>query len=195
MFYTIHVVTEPETEPVSLDEMVQHLRVDQTAEDDVISGFITAARVMVEQWSNRALITQQLIWTMSREAPEEMPSWPMSMWAPVGGTMFDVPRSPVQSIITCSSIDQTGASTGITDFTLDNKLIPARLRLNSLPFQGQLQTEYWAGYGDTADTVPPPLRLAVKMFAAHLYEHRGDDNVEMPAVLDYLLAPYRAAVA
>lgn len=55
---------------------------------------------------------------------------------------------------------------------------------------GFVRIVYEAGYGETPEAVPAPIRNAILQYAAFLYENRGDINAEPPqAVLD-LLKPY-----
>jgi len=51
-------------------------------------------------------------------------------------------------------------------------------------------TIYIAGYGETPDAVPAPIRNAILQYAAFLYENRGDINMEPPQVVLKLLEPY-----
>jgi uncharacterized phiE125 gp8 family phage protein len=53
-----------------------------------------------------------------------------------------------------------------------------------------------AGYGATADAVPPSIRSALLMLVAHLYDNRSAANAgnitsELPFTVAALLAPYR----
>ncbi|NBW11016.1 MAG: hypothetical protein EBR82_23595 [Caulobacteraceae bacterium] len=48
----------PVQEPVSVDELRQHLRIETRDEDDYLAGLIQAAREMVETDTRRALCTQ-----------------------------------------------------------------------------------------------------------------------------------------
>jgi len=39
--------------------------------------------------------------------------------------------------------------------------------------------------------VPQAIRQAIMMLVAHLYEHRGDEAEEIPAMIKILLQPFR----
>jgi hypothetical protein len=62
--------------------------------------------------------------------------------------------------------------------------------------QDCIQVEYWAGYGDTAATVPSRLQLAVMFLAAHYWDNRNIVTIEPTSetymTLMSLLAPYRS---
>jgi uncharacterized phiE125 gp8 family phage protein len=50
---------------------------------------------------------------------------------------------------------------------------------------------FTAGFGDAA-AVPEELKLAIRVLAAHFYEHReGDRGAPAPSALSALIAPYR----
>jgi uncharacterized phiE125 gp8 family phage protein len=61
----ITLVTGPSVEPVSLDEATRFCRVDDPAENPLIEMMIAAARESVEQATERALISQQLLLNLS----------------------------------------------------------------------------------------------------------------------------------
>ena len=52
------IVMQPVIEPVSLDEMKKHLRVDIDDDDELIQAMITAARTHIENITRRAFLTQ-----------------------------------------------------------------------------------------------------------------------------------------
>lgn len=206
MYSSLRVTTAPAIEPVSLDEAKRHLRLDTDGEDDLIPGFISAAREIAESQLNRALITQTLTWTMSQDPPSgALPLLPMPLLilpviltAPqVMNRPLELPRCPVQSIVSVSQADTDGTEHVLTtdDWIADLALDPARLRLNwtTMPrYLQHIQVVFVAGYGDNATDVPEPIRAAIKLLVAWLYEHRGDDAAEIwPKAVDYLLSSRR----
>ena len=54
------VITPPATEPITLNEMKLHSRIDGSDDDTLINALITAARMQIEQMANTKLITQTL---------------------------------------------------------------------------------------------------------------------------------------
>ena len=57
------LLTPPAVEPLTLAEAKSYLRVDTVDEDDTIAALIAAARLLVEAYARRALITQS--WRLS----------------------------------------------------------------------------------------------------------------------------------
>ena len=59
-----------------------------------------------------------------------------------------------------------------------------------------IELDVTVGYGDAADDVPAPLRLAIRLLVAHWYENRGVVATgaaasPLPASAAELIAPYR----
>jgi len=55
-----YLKTPPAIEPVTLEELKDHLRIDSADEDAVLTGLLAAAREWCEGFQNRAYITQTL---------------------------------------------------------------------------------------------------------------------------------------
>jgi len=64
------------------------------------------------------------------------------------------------------------------------------LKTNSLQADA-IQVEIEAGFGESADEIPMPFRQAILLLIAQSYEHRGDEDMAMPMMVDALLMPYR----
>lgn len=60
MRYSLSNLTQPASEPVTLALAKAHLRIDHTAEDDLITSWIKAAREAAEKYTGRRFITQSL---------------------------------------------------------------------------------------------------------------------------------------
>ena len=72
-------VQPPSEEPVSLEEVKKHLNVDYNYDDELISGYITAARQYAEEYTRRSFVTQT--------------------WQACGYHAGDLPRPPVVEVL------------------------------------------------------------------------------------------------
>jgi len=159
--------------------------------------------VMAEGYLSRALLTQTLLWTMrpSSELPRDR--------LRLHGTL-ELPRAPVQTILSVTTLDEWGNATTISPASLpvtppavilgyvaDLTLEPATLFIGpetvlSGGFAAyrtklqHLQVSMVAGYGE-ADDVPSTVIQAIMMTTAFLYEHRGDSAAAMPDAAQWLL--------
>jgi uncharacterized phiE125 gp8 family phage protein len=161
------LITPPAVEPVSLDEAKLHLRVDGQEEDDLITGYLTAAREVCEDESRRAFITQ------TREAV--LDCWPAAPW-------IALPRSPLQSVVSIKYTDSQGVehTWPSSEYIVDTASSPGRVRLAygkwwpwaTLQPGTAIRVRYVAGYGDDAADVPQKYRQAIKLLVGHYYENR-----------------------
>ena len=55
---TLAVTTQPAGEPATVEMVKQHCRIDNNADDDLLAGYLTTARIMAEGYLSRALLTQ-----------------------------------------------------------------------------------------------------------------------------------------
>ena len=85
----------PATEPVLLPEAKAHLRVDGTAEDELIEGLVAAARARVETATRRLLITQSWRLVIGR-------------WSRVA---LPLPIQPVLAVDAVRAVDAAGVAT------------------------------------------------------------------------------------
>ena len=206
MFSAVYVTTPPAAEPVGVPLARQHCRVDQLSDDALIAIYITAARAWAEQYLGRALVTQQLTWTLSFDRPPNgfpyvsMPlsllilpqwfQWPLSQAGSV-----KLPWQPVISV-DAVSYGQWGEADTVLTVGTDYDVDPASARLRIHPGSmvlpnDHLQVQFTAGYGDDPRLIPGPIIAAILILTAFLYEQRGDAGGEMPMAAERLLAPYR----
>ena len=177
----------PETEPVTLVEARQFLRLDQADEDDLVTTLITAARLMVEAAAGRCLIEQPWRIVLDR--------WPAN-------GEIRLPLSPLMRIEAARVYDLLGAAQPVAEsaLTLDRTADPPLIRvMGELPeigrSHGAIEIDVVAGYGASAAEVPAPLRQAVLRLAARWFEERGDvasrDAQALPKTIAALVAPFR----
>ena len=208
MLSTVTVTTAPEIEPVSIDQVRRHCRIDSQSEDDLLQGYLRAARALAEQYLSQALITQTLTWTVT-------PTNPLRPWWHRQRGALELPRAPVQSIASVTALDARGNVTTILPASLpvvppatllgyraDLAHSPARLLIGEQTIMSDgrafhtveleyLQVVFAAGYGDTEASVPEQIRQAILMTTAFIDENRGDVAAEMPKAAQWLLDPLR----
>ena len=182
-------LTPPTVEPVSLSEAKAHLRVDGSDEDTYISACITAARTRLEHETRRAFIKQQ---------------WMAEITGDIGGACnveLPRPRLMVAETFLLEYRNTSGTWTAWTDCAKGGVREPALLWIPNLPSDVDApisaqdavwRATYWAGYGETAAEVPGPLRSAIMLMTAHLFERReavvsGMTITEVPKSVDWLV--------
>ena len=172
----------PAVEPVTLSEAKAHCRVDTSADDTLIQGYITTAREWVEDYIDRALVTQQLVMKLDAFPAEiELPRPPMI----ASGTATAV-------TITYVTGEAGGTATlSASEYRVDRDATPGAIRTlyagswpSHLLDQNSVTVSWWAGYGDAA-SVPQRVKSAILMCVHELYEKRGDG--QMPAAAMRLL--------
>lgn len=196
--------TPPSVEPVSVDEVRLHCRIDNTAEDTLLSMLIGAARLFAESYTSRSFITQS--W---RQVLDAFPgNGGMGVPAGVGfslpGNAILLDRGPVQAItsITYTAMDGSTQTMPSSAYVADLSGAPARITPRfgqiwpvTLPQIGSVQVNYTAGYGDSGTAVPEGVRNWILLRVASLYRTREEaaivqGKVEKMPWVDCLLDPY-----
>ncbi len=191
MTVSLVTITPPATEPVTLAEAMSHLRLEAPSvgahpEATLIEALITTARQHVEAETSRALITQTLEarWDEWRDE-------------------IHLPWSPTQSIVSVSYVDKDGVTQSLAASAYRADLAATFARLTpafdtewpaARAVTGAIVVRFVAGYG-LASAVPAPLRAAILLLVAHLYEHRTAATEralsDLPMGVRALLAPYQ----
>ena len=188
------LTTAPTQEPVSLQEVKDHLRLDTDDDDGLLLTMITAAREWVEGQTKRAIMNQ----TRTLYIDE---GWPLVCGYP----KIKIPVNPVRSVtsITYVSGASPNPTLASTDYTLAARkygsyIVPAygvswpttRCVPNAITIVLEV--------GDT-DNVPEPLALAIKYLVTHFYEQRvpivagqGNTVLSVPYSVESLISPYRS---
>lgn len=174
----------PAVEPVSLAEMKVFLRVDDDAQDDLIAALIAAARLTLERATRLAFIAQG--WRLRLDA-----------WPPQRAVTL-----PLAPILAVEAVRVGPAATGATLtpelYRLDGG-DPARLLVDlaapapATPRDG-IEIDLTIGFGNALESVPAPLRLALRRLVARWYENRGDGPPaglgDLKGDIAALIAPY-----
>jgi len=184
----VKVVTPPTTEPISLTEAKLHCRVDETADDALITALITVAREEVQRMSYHALMPQTLELVLDR-------------WV----HPIVLPYPPLTSVTSIKYVDEDAVETtwASTNYLVSVDRIPALIVLKpnkELPSatlypQEAIRVRYVAGYA-TAAAVPQSLKQAMLLLIGHWYENRENTTVgaiarDIPFGVDALCRNYR----
>lgn len=182
------VTTPPTVEPVTLDEAKLDQRIDDGADDTLVTTLIQAAREHVEAVCERALMPQA--WT------ERQDSFP-SVIALRGGVVSAV--ASVKYVDADGAVQTLDPSAYLADLTTE----PATVRpiygaqwptIREQP--GAVAVEYSVGYADAA-SVPAALKAAIRLIAGDLYANREasiDAKLVANPTLARLLRPYKRIV-
>lgn len=178
-------ITAPAEEPLTLAETRAHLRVEHDADDQLISGLITAARQAAETRTGRALVSQK--WRSTFDL------WPLEL------TLSPAPLISVEAVtyLDADGVRQTLAPSSylvITD-TLQGYICPAYGAAwpSHRTEPGSIRIDYTAGYGN-ASAVPQAIKVWMLMLIGTWYAQResiGTIVAEVPrGFWEGLLDPY-----
>lgn len=194
------LVIGPTTEPVRLDEMKLHLRVDSDDEDTLIQGLISAAVTHMDGWPGilgRALVEQTWRQDFDRLRPcLRLPLGPVSSIAEITVRSRSGATSTVDSSAYELQVDDLGAfARFVDDYAFPVDLYETRA-VSVTYIAGHPDDEPAEGEQVGASTVPAPIRTAMKMLVAHWYQNReainvGNITTELPLSVAALLAPLR----
>lgn len=192
-----YVTTVPASEPFSVSEMKNYLKVEASITDDdtLIGQLIQDARFFVERATERALITQTIT--------EYLDTWPYDEKNP----RLIVPNvAPVRSVTHVKYIAEGGTPASLTtwadtNYTLDlisgkNNYGGARIVKNpnidwppTADYPNAVEIVYVAGFGTSAE-IPGGLRQAIRRLVSIWYHHRTTFQDDYEHVKK-LIEPYK----
>ena len=179
----------PETN-LPVDDLRSHLRLgtgfdEDTLQDKVLSGFLRAALAAIESRTSKVLIARSFRMQLTDWAPDKAQEFPLA---------------PVTQIITVQLLDANDVASTLSPAvyrlkpdTTRPSLVAASSTLPSVGAGGTAQIDFVAGYGGWSE-VPPDLRQAVMMLAAHFYENRNETHLGqgcMPFGVTALIERYK----
>ncbi|MEO8685833.1 MAG: phage head-tail connector protein [Devosia sp.] len=183
---TSYLLAGPAEEPVSLAEAKAFLKVEDSAEDGLITTLISAARLHIEGVTGRALLAQS--WRVVLDG------WPETR-------TVKLPVGPFIGLTEISAYDQGGGvhPIGLAQFFAepDRLLLPVSVvGMPSLRERQGLEIDYVAGYGTEPEEVPADIRQALLVLVAYWSEHRdavivAGSGTVVPTGFDSLVARHR----
>jgi uncharacterized phiE125 gp8 family phage protein len=161
--------TAPVNEPLSLDEVKNHLRIElnDVDYDDYLTGLILVAREHAEDITWRKLITQSWYTYLS--------DWP-------SGNYIELPFGELQSVTAIKYTDVDAAQTEWSDaeYIVGTNYQRGRVTLGdgytwpnvNLYPSSPIEVNFICGYGDDRVDVPASIRHAMKLLISDLFENR-----------------------
>ena len=225
---SVAVITPPAAAPVSLDEAKRHLRVDFIDDDEVIQALINVATATFDgpdSTLGRSLMKQTLAMNLDsfpcsvsnfdvfdrvKWRSDSRGAYNQNNWRDVLSLQqIPLPYPPYLGNVAVTYLDQSGVQQ-----TVDAAIYRVLGQGTSRPRVALLDGQSWpttqfteecvsiqwdAGYGDTGDKVPAPIRHAILLTIGHLYENRHNvvvdasrvQAIELPQGAEALVAPYR----
>ena len=152
----------PFFEPVTLEEMKNHSRIDVGDDDLILTGLMKAAREYCETFTGRSLCSRVIVYILN--------DWPS------GGIYLPCP--PVTEVLEVLYRPKDAAAfTNFNDFEEDDtgmfkRVVPTdRWPSGELHPVNAIQVEYMAGY-DTMANVPESIKSALRLVVGAWYENR-----------------------
>ena len=178
--WSLAIVTAPTTEPVTLTEAKNNLRVIHTRDDDEIEDvLIPAARQWCESYTRRTFITTAYKLFLERFPRSD------DTWGPYHYGQILLPRPPrigaVATVLTYTDTDGTSQTFATTKYRVTSGDEPTRVE----PAYGQTwpstrtQSEAinftWSGGYGAASTVPAAIKSAILMMVASMYAYKESE--------------------
>ncbi|MCK9569990.1 phage head-tail connector protein [Candidatus Pacearchaeota archaeon] len=167
----VQALGAPDFEPVTLDEIKEHLHYSADDQDDRITALISVARAACEQETDRVICSQSMRLTLD--------SFP-------AGVIL-LPRPPVLSV---TSVSYTDANDTVVvmpkaDYMVDLYSEPGRIapakNLNwpstSTDVFNPVQILYTAGW-DSAESIPVEIKHAVKLLCGNWFDNLSAMTME-----------------
>jgi uncharacterized phiE125 gp8 family phage protein len=168
-------ITAPANEPLTLHESKHYLRIDHENDDALINHLIVTARMHAENWLRRSLISQT--WKLGYD--DGLPA------------CVSLPMGPVRHINNITIVHKDAATTVVDSNRYHLNSAKTQLMLDSSITGFHIEISYDAGYGDSSDDLPAPVRQGMLCHMASLYENRGEDIVAIPQQAYTLYMPFR----
>jgi hypothetical protein len=217
----VQLITPPASEPVTLGEAKDHLRLEHALDDAYITTLISAARQHIEQACWRGLVTQTWELVLESFAGEdtlelgtrgrrygsgqsgfnELPRGNLSSSGFLA--YIELPKGNLGTVTSVKYIDVNGVEQTLasTEYAVDAVDVPGRVRLaygkfwppTLCPRWDAVRIQYTVGWAVTNAVWagPTPLKQALLLLLSQMYENRSPEVIGVPTAFDILTSPYR----
>jgi hypothetical protein len=197
-----------------LADVKTFLRVSNTAEDSLITSFITAAVGVAQNYTNSRFLETEF--TMFMETWDDVyvsnhytTTLSDGSYLTTGGyigkdglNQIVLPYAPLASITHVKYYDSANVQqtwTKDTDYSVHKfinqkgfiEIINGISYPNVYERADAIEIKFKAGYGDGASDVPEAIKTAILLIIGFMYEKREDTVSRLPKASEYLLDPYR----
>lgn len=183
------ITTPAATLPMSLAEAKKFLRVDNSADDSLIEGLLSAAINQGEKYTNRVFIERTITGYFSGFDLSQFERYPF----------ITLRRSPLKTINSVKvMLNDTLQDIPAADYQLKKSsafariLFLASISADDVPYP--VEVGFDVGYGNPG-AVPEDIKTAIKQHALFLYENRGDVQPEggkgVPVEVKAMYSKYR----
>lgn len=203
------LVTAPASEPVTLNEVKDHLRIAHgvTDQDSYLTGLITAARMQAELFTRRQFITATYRKVMDRfprgyyEVQNRAAVVTQMETLSQEDKAIYLPRPPLISVtsIQYQDTDLNWQTLDSSNYIVVTDWTPGKLYPTISPGGGYwpattiqpaaVKIEYTCGYGSSGSYVPEMVKLAIKEIIRAIFD--GADLAKAMEGVKLLLTPYR----
>lgn len=177
-------------EPIEVDDLRQHLRVEHNDEDSYISMLIPAVRGIAESYIDGIISDRVFQYSLDQFT-----------------SCIELPVRPIDiDSITISYTDDEGGPQTVASFDVESTAYSATLKPDYGEAWPSVETskdnvviQFTAGYGAAFGEVPAEIKHALYMLASTLYDQREDHTAgielkSVPTSSSYLLDPYRKVI-
>lgn len=162
------MTVQPTFEPVTTQDAKDWCRISNNSDDVIVGALIKAARQYTENVTSRLLLTQTVQLTL-----DEFPA------------CIHIERTPIQSVTLLQYVDGTGTLQTLDPsvYQVDLNSDPVRI----MPAYGEVwpttrsqlaavKVTFVAGYGSQPSDVPLPIRQAILLLVASMYDQRSETS-------------------
>ncbi|CAO4845633.1 MAG: hypothetical protein CNLJKLNK_01325 [Holosporales bacterium] len=178
--HMLKIIEKLDHQPVTLEAVKAHLRIEEAYDDDYLLHLIETATAYVEQHTNRFLLTKKIHYIGQAKQHHD------------GAFCLHLPGGCIQNILSVYAVFDHTHRQLIKRFYIRDADIAAKLMLYGK--SDIYEVTYTCGYGDHSCHIPAPLRHAILLVIADLYENRGNEQFAQSDFFKGLIAPFTIKV-
>ncbi len=177
-----NLITAPGVEPITLDELKEHLRLDTSSDDTYLTNLITASREYLEGKTWIGFIEQTRLIAIDYENIIAESYYDGNyLYSYYGSPAIELPLYPLISVESIVYYDKENSSSVFdsSNYQVDIYSKPGRVYLNdsvtwptNLRARNSIEITYKVGFGATAASCPNDIKQALLIICADWYENR-----------------------